>query len=228
MPEIDPSALERLNAEAARTPGRADRLLFRLRRVRPGAIPGILLRKVRKRVYIREEVRMYSMEIDRIDTATPPRLMNVDSVEDLLKYRPTESWQQMPDQFFGKIADYYEQGFHSYSLVEGDTLLHYGWLIERQKISNVTEVDQEFELPDDTAVLFDYYTHPQARGKGLYRKSLLQGLADAARVPGTRQVFIATLADNTASRHVIEKLGFEHRASLFRETKWGRVRKWQE
>jgi len=99
--------------------------------------------------------------------------------------------------------------------------------IERQKISNVFEVEQEFELPPDTAVLFDYYTHPNARGKGLYQQSLLQGLHDAANVPGTRKVFMGVMSDNTPSRHVVEKLGFQYEGSLFKMTKFGRSKKWQ-
>jgi RimJ/RimL family protein N-acetyltransferase len=51
-------------------------------------------------------------------------------------------------------------------------------------------------------------------------------LADAARIPGTRHIWISVLADNGASRHTIEKVGFKYRFSFFEEKRLGRVRRW--
>jgi len=105
-------------------------------------------------------------------------------------------------------------------------LVHYGWLIERQRKSYISEVGHEIYLPPDSAVLTDYYTHPAARGQGLYRQSLKQMLHDAALIPGTKHIFIAVLANNRPSRHVIEKVGFTYQFSLFTKKVGGRARRW--
>ena len=105
-------------------------------------------------------------------------------------------------------------------------LLHYGWLIERQTESVISEVGQTNYLPADAAVLADYYSHPLARGRGLYQKSLSQMLHDAAAIQGTRRIYIGVMADNGPSRHVIEKLGFVYQYSFFRQRRPHATRLW--
>ncbi len=219
--------LEKFNFTKSRLFRIGDRLLHKLKRVRLSTIPGTILKNIGLKIYECKEVRMYSFDVERIIDIENRGTMNVDSVSDLLKYKPVEGWQDTTSQFHQKVLRNFEAGIHSYSYAEDETLLHYGWLIERQEVSNVFEVGQEFNLPPNTSVLFDYYTHPKARGKGLYQKSLLQGLHDAAKIPETEQVFIGVIADNAPSRHVIEKLGFKYEGSLFRETRLGFVKKWQ-
>jgi RimJ/RimL family protein N-acetyltransferase len=113
-----------------------------------------------------------------------------------------------------------------YTLVEDGRLVHYGWLSERQQKSNISEVEQDFYLPPESAVLADFYTHPAARGKGLYQQSLRQMLRDAALVAGTRHIFIGVMADNLPSRHVIEKVGFNYQFSFFARTVGGKTKRW--
>jgi RimJ/RimL family protein N-acetyltransferase len=66
-----------------------------------------------------------------------------------------------------------------------------------------------------SAALFDFFTHPQARGKGLYQAAMQQMLHDASCIPNTSQVYISVMADNVASRHAIEKIGFKYKCSLY-------------
>jgi RimJ/RimL family protein N-acetyltransferase len=141
--------------------------------------------------------------------------MTKDSVNSLLKYESAENWQSS-QAFLSQCLRYLEKGYHVYTYVQNDILAHYGWLIEQQEQSFFTEVDQTFEFPKGSAVLFDFYTHPKLRGKGLYQLSLRQMLHDAAHIPGTQQIFIAVLSKNSPSRHVIEKIGFDYVCSLYR------------
>lgn len=205
----------------------ADKVAHKLKRVKFRTIPGTIAKNAARRIYENKECRMYSMNVEKIESLKNPNRMNIDSIKDLLKYRPSEGWQDTTSKFHQKVLDNFEAGIHSYTYAEGDTLLHYGWLLERQEISKIFEVGQEFKMPPNTSVLFDYFTHPKARGKGLYQKSILQGLHDAAKIPGTEQVFIGVMADNSPSRHVIEKLGFKYEGSLFNKTRFGIKRKWQ-
>ncbi|NNE99625.1 MAG: GNAT family N-acetyltransferase [Pyrinomonadaceae bacterium] len=220
-------ALEKLSITKTRAFKLADKVRHKLRRVKLRTIPGTILKNIGLRIYDSKECRMYSFDLQSLGSLEDPKQMNVDSVSDLLKYKPVEGWQDTPSQFHQKVLRNFEQGIHSYTCVENGKLLHYGWLVERQEISQVTEVGQEFTLPANTAVLFDYYTDPEGRGRGLYQNSLIQGLHDAARIPGTERIFIGVLADNAASRYVIEKLGFKYEGSLFKKTVLGRISKWQ-
>ncbi len=219
--------LDRFHIQKSSVYKLADRLMHKVSRVKFKTIPKTILKNLGRRIYQHKECRMYSFDIRKIASLENPDLMKTDSTVDLLKYRPVEGWQETTSQFHQKVLRNFENGIHSYTLSDGEKLLHYGWLIERQEISKVFEVNQEFALPKNSAVLFDYFTHPDARGKGLFQKSILQGLKDAAKIEGTKQVFIGVMAENAASRHVIEKLGFRYEGSLFEETKFGKVRKWQ-
>ena len=225
--DVGRKALEKLNVTRSAAFKIADKFRHKLKRVKVSTIPGTILKHLKRKIYEHKECRMYSFDVEKIKTLPNPNLMKKNSVSDLLKFRPVEGWQETTSQFHQKVLHNYESGTHSYSTSDSDTLLHYGWLLERQKTSNVYEVDQKFNLPPDTAVLFDYYTHPKARGKGLYNNSILQGLHDASKIPETKQVYIGVMADNTPSRHVIEKLGFKHEGSLFKETRFGVAKKWQ-
>ncbi len=220
-------ALEKLSVKKTKVFRVADKFVHKIKRVRFRTVPHTILKNVRRKIYENKEARMYSIDISRIEMLENPNLMKVDSVLDLLEYKPFEAWQDTTSQFHQKALDRFAQGTHSYSYREDGELLHYGWMNEKQDISHVTEVGQSFKLPKNTTVIFDYYTHPKARGKGLYQKSILQGLHDAAKLSDTEQVFIGVMADNAASRHVIEKLAFKYEGSLFRETRFGFVRKWQ-
>ena len=221
-------SLESLSIRKTRVFKLADRLNHKLRRSSISSLPNTIVKNLRRKIYDCRECRMYSFDVTRLHSFNDPTAMKVDSVSDLLKYRPVSGWQETTSQFHKKVLKNFENGLHSYTYSENGQLLHYGWLIERQEVSKIFEVGQEFKLPPNTSVLFDYYTHPDARGRGLYQKSLIQGLHDASRIPGTSQVFIGVMADNVASRHVIEKLGFRYEGSLFKETRFGRVRKWQD
>lgn len=163
----------------------------------------------------KREMRIYTFDAGKIASVPNPNLMNQDCLEDLLKYEPTESWHLTPSVFHRLSFDRLSEGNHVYTRVEAGKLAHYGWLIERQEKSFISEVNQYFTLPPGSAVLFDFFTHPQARGKGLYQAAMSQMLHDAVRIPDLQKIYISVLADNGASRHAIEKIGFQYDCSLY-------------
>ncbi|HEV8040009.1 MAG TPA: GNAT family N-acetyltransferase [Bryobacteraceae bacterium] len=155
----------------------------------------------------------------------PPRRMRRDCLEDLLCYRAAETWQPTLFEFLQTAMQRLEEGEHVYTLVENGLLVHYGWLIERQDVAYFPEVDQKFPMPPQSAVLYDYFTHPASRGRRLYQCSLREMSADAANIAGTEFIYISVVADNAPSRHSIEKAGFEYQSSLYRKVVLGvRVR----
>jgi RimJ/RimL family protein N-acetyltransferase len=196
-------------------------LFQRARRVRLTA----LSRRVSRRLWDNAELRVYVFEAGRVAALENPRLMSRDCLADLLSFQVMEAWQARRD-FLAQSLKRLEEGIHVYTRAEHGRLVHYGWLIERQERAFFPEVGQPFQFPPGSAVLFDFYTDPSVRGRGLYQASLRQMLHDAAAIPGTRQVYICVLADNGPSRHVIEKVGFRHEISLFRRLRWGRAARW--
>jgi GNAT superfamily N-acetyltransferase len=170
-------------------------------------------------------MRIYSYDAKSVPDFNGPEMIRHDALEELLGYEPAEAWQSRQG-FLSTALTRIENGLHVYTCTENGRLVHYGWLIERQERSFVSEVRQEYVLPPNSASLFDFYTFPRARGRGLYTLCLRTMLRDAARIPGTEKIIIAVLADNGPSRHVIEKVGFVYECSLFEEVRFGRARRW--
>lgn len=198
----------------------------RLRLTKVSTLPPKILKVGRQRLWQTLEMRIYSYDVELARELEVPQLMKRDFLPDLLAYQPAEAWQMRFSVFLKRVLKGLENGNHVYTRVEDGRLVHYGWLIERQQKSHISEVGHDFYLPPESAVLADFYTHPAARGKGLYQHSLRQMLHDAALIPGTKHIFIGVLADNGPSRHVIEKVGFEYRFSFFARTIGGKTKRW--
>ncbi len=193
---------------------------------RPQTLPGKLWRLAKRFCYQRREYRLYRRAVGAAASPQPLECMRCDHIPDLLLYTPAESWQPSTRAFLREAAERLEQGQHVYTHVTDGQLVHYGWMIERQQHACITEVGQKIEMALDSAVLYDFYTHPAYRGRGLYQQSLAQMTHDAAAVPGTRYIYIGALRDNAASCHVIEKTGFQLQATLYQLRLLGRVKRW--
>jgi RimJ/RimL family protein N-acetyltransferase len=200
--------------------------LARLRRLRPRSVWNAVLKNLPRRT----EFRVYRMHLDRLaaspaaamtDTGPPPR---IDALDDLVHYSPVTSWQSRQG-FLSAALQRIERGERVYSARANGVLLHCGWRVRKQSEAFFTEVGATYRYPEPGAVLYDFFTHPDARGEGWYQRTLACMLRDLDRESATdggpRMVYISVLAGNGASRHVIEKLGFEHLESLIRVSGFG-------
>jgi GNAT superfamily N-acetyltransferase len=194
---------------------------FKLSRVLPSAYT-----RIRRWLYSRSDLRVYSaLRADSVAGVTVEDDLGLrqDSAGDFLTLvadgHPSEDVRVLVASVLGRIA----QGHHVYTAIQDGMLAHYGWFAERQERSFLSEVGIEFQFPANSAVLYDFYTHPKFRGRGLYSRSVKRMLADALAVADTREVFIFALADNIPSRIVIERTGFSYRGSLIRTVVLGRV-----
>ena len=177
-----------------------------------------ILQAARKRFWYTSEKRVYVYPVDEIGRLPRPRLLHRDHMEDLDYYERT-SESQLPPEGYREVARHRrEQGEHFYSLVEGGRLLHYGWMMPHHDREEDAKLGQVFFAPAASAALRDFFTHPLARGRGLYFKALCQLLHEVPAT-GARQAFIYVYADNGPSRHIIEKVGFHYVGSMVKEAR---------
>ena len=193
--------------------------------VRPRSILNRLLRPIRRFCYEHREYRVYRYAAEAVPQPVA-KIMRRDCLPDLTLYMPAEAWQPPLDEFLREAAKRLEAGEHAYTFAQDGRLAHHGWLIERQQEAFISEVSQKLRLPPDSAVLYDFYTRPEHRGKGFYQRALAQMTYDAAKVPGIRHIYIGALKENLASCHAIEKAGFEHQQSLFETRRLGKIKRW--
>jgi GNAT superfamily N-acetyltransferase len=204
------------------SPHQVRSLIGVLGRTKPGSLPKKLFRKV----WDKTEFRIYVYAPEDVQKLPRPHLMSSDNLEALLAFTPMADYQTRQG-FLARALHQIEAEQHCYTLVENGCLVHYGWLGLRQQKARLSEVAQEFIYDEPAnAVLYDFFTHPQARGRGLYQQALYQILHDAAVVPGIKKIYIMVLADNAPSRHVIEKVGFTYAGSLFRQKRLGKTSTW--
>ncbi len=221
-------ALQFANVTPAQAAEKTGNVLHKLRRVNPVKVPAKVFQRISKKIGDARECRVYSFAVERVDELPQTPLVRRDAVADFLDYDPIEAWQPPVQPFMRDVLKRFADGCHSYTLTENGVLLCWGWLIERREKSHFTEVEQDFYPLPDSVLLYDAYTHPQARGKGLYKAVMCQMMRDAAQIPGTKRVYGFVLADNHASRHVLEKLGFKYEYSFYSRTKFGKTRRWSD
>ena len=147
--------------------------------------------------------------------------LNVNSKEDLDYFVRTERWLSKK-QFIEEAERRFCHGLMVYSLVENGVLVSYGWLVPSQKRAWFPYVHQPYVFPEKSAVMFNDWTHPNARGRGLHSRLLRRRLYDAAFCLNAQQVFIAVEYGNRQSQRNIESVGFECIEILYEKVRFGR------
>jgi len=172
------------------------------------------------------EFRVYRLARNRPSALAPdPRVVR-DSLALLLAYEPAEAWQTRGG-FLADALARLERGERCYILPVDERVAHYGWMIRNQTSSQVSEVRQELIFEPGSAVLYDFYTPPQYRGRGFYRAAIATMVCEAFACDDIERIYIGVLADNSPSRRVIEAVGFEYQGSLFWSRRFGVERRWR-
>lgn len=214
------ATLARLRAATRRVARRAlrlthlspDHLRQFAQRARRMSAPSIA-RIVRRAIHEHVELRLYRLEVAKFDGCDHVAPASINALADLVRFEPVAAWQTRHNFLSGALTRI-EAGERSYTIADARGLTHCGWLIRAQRSAHFTEIDERYDYPLPGAVLYDFFTAPRARGQGHYQKTIRQMLA-ALKVDGTTSIaYISTRADNIASRHVIEKAGFEWFCSL--------------
>lgn len=202
----------------------------RVRRVsslHPGEVPAKLARRMGRWASTLDELRVYVFDVAAQPLPPNPALMARDDVHALLAADAAHEQHADVYALLGACLRRLERDEHVYTRVEDGVLAHRGWMIDEQKRAHLSEVDMEYAPGPGSVTLYDFYTHPAYRGRGLYRSALAQMLHDA-HAAGRTSAHITVMADNAASRKVIESLGFRYVGSFYRRVSLGRVARWAE
>jgi hypothetical protein len=185
--------------------------------------------RVRHLFWVRDEFRMYRYrlaELPAFESDVGPAVRR-DHESDLELYEPTAPWWLPKKTFLETARERLAAGDHAYTVAMDGKLLHYAWLADRRESMLVQEVEQTFHFGIPGAVLYDAYTIPEARGKGLHPHSVIARLRDAQKVAAARWAYVGCLASNHGSRSAVEKCGFAYYTSLHRIEAFGFAKHWQ-
>jgi CelD/BcsL family acetyltransferase involved in cellulose biosynthesis/RimJ/RimL family protein N-acetyltransferase len=195
----------------------------KLRRVRPSG----LRRRFLDWVGEQREFRLYRGNRIVAEGLTRDVRVMRNSLLDLLYFEPGEAWQNR-EEFLARSLARLESGESVYTVRIGKRLAHYGWMVRNQTTSYMTEVHQSVNLPSGSVVLYDFYTHPDFRGQGLYRAAIRTMLCEAFTDCTTQHCYISVLANNASSRHVIDDMHFQYQGSFYWKHRFGSQTKWAD
>jgi RimJ/RimL family protein N-acetyltransferase len=197
----------------------------RLRMAHRRELPTLLWLGLRSIFWTRLESRFYVMTAEQVSRLPNSRPCRRDCFDDLQHYERFSYYQPSKERYQKVAEERRRDGGHLYTIAGDGVLEHFGWVRERETVRVNRHIQCAVRLPPESALLWDFATHPRARGRGLYRQALRQCLHDAVELHGARQVYIYVDAGNRISRHVIESIGFEYQGSIVRERRLFKTRR---
>jgi GNAT superfamily N-acetyltransferase len=87
----------------------------------------------------------------------------------------------------------------------GDAIVHASWV--ETEAAWVGEVSRYFVVPAGDGYIYESFTRPEMRGRGVY-PAVLTAIAAALRPRGLNRLWIAAEQDNRPSLRAMEKAGF--------------------
>jgi CelD/BcsL family acetyltransferase involved in cellulose biosynthesis len=146
----------------------------------------------------RRSKRYYTMSPGRAKQCVAGTIFRVNSISDLLLYRPVTKSDRSRKTFFDYVSRRLEAGDRVYTLTKNGVLLHFAWL--RYPAGAIRMgLDESVRYPQNACLVWDDYTHPQADRCELKKLSLAQMLHDAARIPGVETILVAVGPDENFS-----------------------------
>ncbi len=103
---------------------------------------------------------------------------------------------------------------------EGERVLHATWVAT--DAAWVRELQRWFVVPPGDAYVYESYTRPEARGRGLYPYALA-GMAAILGARGRVRLWVGVEADNAPSLRAVTKAGFEEAFRIAYHRRLGRL-----
>jgi CelD/BcsL family acetyltransferase involved in cellulose biosynthesis/GNAT superfamily N-acetyltransferase len=215
------SAMARAGVNPQQLEIQLDGVVSRL--ARPATLPGKVLRLIRKRMASREEMRFYALDPSRDQALDrgPQIEFFVNRIQDLVLYEQAGPGERSRKEFLSDCLSRLAAGELVFTFVENGRLLHSAWLAPRGG-NAASGVGNDVNIPPNSYVLWDDYTHPAARGRGLHKASIRERTKYAADI-GAALILINVYADNAPSRKNIEGSGFRYFGTMARQWRFGRA-----
>ena len=107
-----------------------------------------------------------------------------------------------------------------YLVMVDDRAVHATWCTTAG--ARTREIEALLIPPAGDAYVYESYTRPEVRGRGVYPYALGQIAADLSR-HAVRHVWVAVEGSNAASLRAVAKAGFEPRFAIGYRRRWGRI-----
>ena len=206
---------------------RPERVREKLESVIRNPIRSRTLAGVGSALFETRELKLYAADLDNFLNLENPHMMRRDDLNGLMAFQATGGRPPSIQEFLSGAQTRLEAGHRAYTCVVEGVLECSGWLAEQTKTLELSEVGQEWIVPEGGVALFDFYVHSDLRKEDLLRGALVQMLHDASAMKGAKRAYIPVLADDKLTSRSVERMGFRHEASFFRRKTLHRVVRWR-
>jgi hypothetical protein len=134
--------------------------------------------------------------------------LNINTYSDLLLYNNSNIYIEKRSDLFAAALRHFSSGDLLYTKVSDGVLIQYGWMTKGRGNYRFTDFDAEFDFPDDSYLLNDFFTVPYLSMQDLFAMTLGTMLIDC-RKNGAKEAFIGVNQNDLSSRSIIEKVGFK-------------------
>jgi CelD/BcsL family acetyltransferase involved in cellulose biosynthesis len=133
--------------------------------------------------------RCYELDISSVRQTHSEHHFQVNSISDLLLYRPSRKFDPSRRAFFEYAWKRLEAGDRVYTLARDSTLMHCAWLRLPAKVGS-SNMESSNTLFPNACLLWDSYTHPEGNKKELMKSCLARRAHDAAEIHNVAKVLI--------------------------------------
>lgn len=185
-----------------------DNALAMLKKI-PRVTPLKIIRKLISILYERNVYILYKFIIDDValNNFQSEENITINNYSDLLLYNESNQRIKKTDLLSIALKRFSSEEL-LFTIVLNGILAQYGWMTKGQTSYRFTELDMEIDTPENSFILYDFFTEPNFLKQELYRKTLEKMLIEC-RKKNAKEAFIWVSENNIPSKSVIEKVGFK-------------------
>lgn len=185
------------------------------------------IRKFVSRVYERNYYLFYKLLSEDIplNNFHTESGISINNYSDLLLYSESNPWISKTDLFRRAFKHFLSEDL-LYTFVLNGVLVQYGWVAKSGKSQELKkiEIEAEFDSPENSYILYDFYTEPNFSIKEIFSETLEKMLIDC-RKKGAKEVCVWLSDKKLSSLCGIESTGFKIYRKFQRRKTLGLVQK---
>jgi hypothetical protein len=137
----------------------------------------------------------------------PDSAIKINNYSDLLKYNESSYWKSKRDLLF-KALKRFSRGAALYTIVQNETLTHFGWIISGNDKSFLKVTGLKSEPPVNSVVFYDTIANPNYINHDSFT-NVIKNIIALSRLSNTEEVFIQVSGNMGVFNKAIELAGFE-------------------